>query len=488
MAIFSSESTNAFQNMLTQDYAMMQASHQESIQSSYREACQAQADSGDFTSFHPDQQDWSWDKLPDILYQLKPTGPKSKIEPPTMPYPINGKFLRDIPTLPDHIASDVDEFRVEAWMRLDRRIRLSDIVDRMNPEFRIAPNALQQRGGRFRQAFGMLAWDSGNKLSRELESKLMQTLMEHGIDPNLNTTRGLTPGLIIPALGEAGGRIPLPPTYSLEKRKKRKRCMRATGPKRPRKMPKVQEQMLIDTAKEALRVFQNVGPAPSQNGFGSEIPTTSETTQIMMPGESVFAVEMAAPATIPVPITAIVSDVNESKVDEDWPMSDAVQVNEPEPLYKLVPAEQHLDRITGPLPVFRGEVPDMELPGAVCPMDLDMTLGAKNPWSDGYRVLETVGHWTKIEPRSTNGLKPGKTGDETLFNPYEEMSLPTPIKAKGHKADIKAMQPTGGLFLMKQPLVLDALPSPIQVALFNHCFRELNVGERYVFNLPFFGP
>ncbi|GLA71636.1 hypothetical protein AtubIFM55763_002116 [Aspergillus tubingensis] len=416
---------------------MMQASFQESVQSTYREACQAQADSGDFTSFHPEQQDWSWDNLPDILYQLKPTGPKSKIEPPDMPYPINGKVLRDIPVLPDHIASDVDEFRVEAWMRLDRRIRLSDITDRMSPEFRIAPNALQQRGGRFRQAFGMLAWDSGNKLSRELESKLMQTLMEHGIDPNLNTTRGLTPGLIIPAL-----------------------------------------------AKEALRVFQNVGPAPSQNGIDSGFPTNSQIKQLMMPGESVFAVEMPAPDTIPVPVTAIVPDVDESNVNEDWPMLDAVQV---EPLYKLVPAEQYLDQSTGPLPVFRGEVPDMELPGTVCPMDLDMTLGAKNPWSDGYQVLETVGHWTKVEVKSTNGLKPGKSGNQTLFNSYEEMQLPTPTTAPCC-ADIKARQPTGGLFLIKPPLTLDALPNPYQVALFNHCLRELNVGERYVFNLPFFGP
>ncbi|PWY73362.1 hypothetical protein BO83DRAFT_417177 [Aspergillus eucalypticola CBS 122712] len=483
MAILSTESTNAFQDMLKQNYAMMQASFQESVQSAYHEACQAQADSGDFTSFHPEQQDWSWDNLPDILYQLKPTGPKSKIEPPDMPYPINGKLLRDIPVLPDHIASDVDEFRVEAWMRLDRRIRLSDITDRMSPEFRIAPNALQQRGGRFRQAFGMLAWDSGNKLSRELESKLMQTLMEHGIDPNLNTTRGLTPGLIIPALGEAGGRIPLPPTYTLEKRKKRKRCMRATGPKKPKKMPKAQEQMLVNTAKEALRVFQNVGPAPSQNGIDSGVPTNSQIKQLMMPGESVFAVEIPAPDTLSVPVTAIVPDLDESNVNEDWPMSDAVQV---EPLYKLVPAEQNLDQPTGPLPVFRGEVPDLELPGTVCPMDLDMTLGAKNPWSDGYRVLETVGHWTKVEVKSTNGLKPGKSGDQTLFNPYEEMQLPTPTTVPCC-ADIKARQPTGGLFLMKPPSALDALPNPYQVALFNHCLRELNFGEQYVFNLPFFG-
>ncbi|GKZ33645.1 hypothetical protein AbraIFM66950_003671 [Aspergillus brasiliensis] len=476
MAVVSSESTSEFQGMLAQNYAMIH---------SYREACQEQADSGDFTSFHPDQQDWSWDNLPDILYQLKPTGPKSKLEPPLMSYEIHGKFLRDIPVLPDHIASDVDEFRVEAWMRLDRRIRLGDIVERMSKEFRIAPNALQQRGGRFRQAFGLLAWDSGNKLSRELESKLMQTLMEHGIDPALNTTRGLTPGLINPALGEAGGRIPLPPTYTLEKRKKRKRSMRATGPKRPKKMPRVQEQMLVDTAQAALRVFQNVGPAPSQNGFGSEIPGVCEDMQVDMAIENLLAVEMNGAATIPAPVTAIVPNVIESNTGEDWPMSDAVQ--EAKPLYKLFPVDQRLDQPTGPLPVFRHEIPDPQLPDFVCPMDLDLTQGVKNPWCDGYQALETVGHRAQVEQNLGNGLQPGKTGAQTLFNTDEETLLPTPNKAL-YEEDIKAMQPTGGLYLMKRPLVLDAMPGPMQVAVFNHCLWEFNVGERFVFNLPYIGP
>ncbi|PYH42024.1 uncharacterized protein BP01DRAFT_143394 [Aspergillus saccharolyticus JOP 1030-1] len=162
---------------------------------------------------HPEQEEWSWDNLPDILYQLNPNGPKSKDPIGLKTYTINGKYLRDIPVLPDSIPADVEEFRVEAWIRLDRRIRLEDIIDRMPEGHRVRPNALQQRGGRFRQAFSLCAWDSGNKKSIRLVETLKQKLVAAGIDPALNTTRGLTPGLINPVLGEIGGRIDLPKPY-----------------------------------------------------------------------------------------------------------------------------------------------------------------------------------------------------------------------------------------------------------------------------------
>ncbi|KAL2219872.1 hypothetical protein M432DRAFT_606857 [Thermoascus aurantiacus ATCC 26904] len=133
-----------------------------------------------------------------------------------MSYPIHGQYLREIPVLPDNISSNVEEFRVEAWMRLDRRIRLCDITNRMHPMFRIKPNALQQRGVRFRKAFSMLAWGSGNKKTAELEAELVKAMIQKGIDPALNSTRGLTPGLINPELGEAGGRIPVPAQYAVK--------------------------------------------------------------------------------------------------------------------------------------------------------------------------------------------------------------------------------------------------------------------------------
>ncbi|KKK23300.1 hypothetical protein ARAM_006375 [Aspergillus rambellii] len=174
------------------------------------------------TLLHPEQAHWSWTHLPDILYQFKPEGKVSRnTEPPRMTYPIHGRYLRELSVLPDNISSAVEEYQVEAWMRLDRRIHLKDITDRMHPDFRVNQNALQQRGVRFRQAFNMIAWDSGNKRSRELEAQVLKKMEEQGLDLSANSTRGLTPGLINPNLGEEGGRIPNPPGYSDEKRKER---------------------------------------------------------------------------------------------------------------------------------------------------------------------------------------------------------------------------------------------------------------------------
>lgn len=154
---------------------------------------------------------WSIHDLPDILYQFRPvdTGlPDQKVG--LKDWPLYGNVLRDLPVLPDHISSSVEEWRVEAWMRLDKRIRLGDITDRMHPEFRISNNTLQQRSGRFRQDFHIISWYSGNKKSHDIEARINQELLARDINPALNTTRGLTPGLVDPALGEAGGRIPLP--------------------------------------------------------------------------------------------------------------------------------------------------------------------------------------------------------------------------------------------------------------------------------------
>ncbi|OOF92178.1 hypothetical protein ASPCADRAFT_55831, partial [Aspergillus carbonarius ITEM 5010] len=364
----------------------------------------------DHTSFHPDQQDWSWDNLPDILYQLKPIGPKSKIEPPTMSYPINGKYLREIPVLPNHIASDVEEFRVEAWMRLDRRIRLSDIIDRMGVEFRIAPNALQQRGGRFRQAFRMLAWDSGNKLSRDLEAELLKALTQHGIDPSLNTTRGLSPGLINPALGEAGGRIALPSTYSPEKRKKRKRSMRTV---RPKKVPRKQEERLIETAQAALRVFQGVGPAP-------ELPTI------------------------------VTVSVEEAQADQL--------------LYNLATLEEHMDEATGPMPIFCYNVPDDELPEAVCLEDIDLSRA-------------------RLDQRTPKELNHLESGSKTLLDMVNDRSLPqSPVEVQYAPGEV--LQPTSGLYRMKQPLFLGMFPEYAHNMVFNFCLKDYYNGERYVCDMP----
>lgn len=173
-------------------------------------------DPGNKTDPIPGQEYWSIDNLPGILYVLRPITPQIRrdLKLPTKesPWP-NSPRLRVFSILPDKISSNVEEWRVEAWMRLDRRIQLHDITDRMNPQFRIANNALQQRGVRFRKAFGILSWGTGNRKTEQLAANLETKMLRNGIDPKLGTTRGLTPGLIFPALGEAGGRIPVPKPY-----------------------------------------------------------------------------------------------------------------------------------------------------------------------------------------------------------------------------------------------------------------------------------
>ncbi|KZZ87898.1 hypothetical protein AAP_05382 [Ascosphaera apis ARSEF 7405] len=166
----------------------------------------------------PGQEDWSIENLPEILYQFRRDPSQSQIRRdlniPTKPSPWkDSPPLRVFDILPDRISSNVEEFRVEAWMRLDRRIQLHDITDRMNPVYRVENNALQQRGVRFRKAFSLLAWGTGNRKTEQMEKILEGKMLERGIDPARNSTRGLTPGLIDPVAGEAGGRIPVPEPY-----------------------------------------------------------------------------------------------------------------------------------------------------------------------------------------------------------------------------------------------------------------------------------
>ncbi|PGH01219.1 hypothetical protein AJ79_07990 [Helicocarpus griseus UAMH5409] len=177
----------------------------------------SRSDSANITDPMPGQTEWSVENLPDILYVFKPSTPQVRTQTklPTKPSPWpSGPELRIFDILPDRISSNVEEFRVEAWMRLDRRIQLHDITDRMNPKFRIKTNALQQRSVRFRQAFRILSWGSGNKKTGEHAEEIEKELEALGIDVSRNTTRGLTPGLKDPVMGEAGGRIEVPASYA----------------------------------------------------------------------------------------------------------------------------------------------------------------------------------------------------------------------------------------------------------------------------------
>ncbi|KAL2003985.1 hypothetical protein VTN02DRAFT_1281 [Thermoascus thermophilus] len=164
----------------------------------------------DLTTVKPDQRHWSIHNLPDILYVLKPTGAhtKSRARVPKTTSIFNNQ-VNDFPVLPAQISSRVEGWRVEAWSRMDRRITPQDIIDRVNPAYKITVSEIQMRRYRFRQEFNVAAWGSSSSIAA-----ITRTLEGAGLDPAQNTTRGLTPGLISPAQGEAGGRIPLPDNWN----------------------------------------------------------------------------------------------------------------------------------------------------------------------------------------------------------------------------------------------------------------------------------
>lgn len=173
-----------------------------------------QPDMDDKTAPHPDQEGWSIISLPDILYVLRPgtANAKCRHRVHSNVGPVFGKMLRNLPVLPNRISSHVEGWRLETWMRLDRRITSQDIIDRVNPLFRVNINDhdVEYRRHLFRQKFHIAYWGDQKSMN-----EICRMVKYTGRDPKLNSTRGLTPGLISPAEGEAGGRIPLPPTHPM---------------------------------------------------------------------------------------------------------------------------------------------------------------------------------------------------------------------------------------------------------------------------------
>ncbi|KAM5440132.1 hypothetical protein McanMca71_002751 [Microsporum canis] len=182
-----------------------------------RQPCRAGTDDPEnYTDIIPSQSSWSFDNLPDILYVFRgPDRPRGNPNIPYKPSPWkNSPPLRCFSILPDRISSNVEEFRVEAWMRMDRRIQLRDITDRMNPKFRIFANTLQQRGVRFRQAFSIASWGVSSKQTDTAIEIIRAKLIKANVDLSKNTTRGVTPGLKFLDQGETGGRVPTPKQYA----------------------------------------------------------------------------------------------------------------------------------------------------------------------------------------------------------------------------------------------------------------------------------
>ncbi|KAE8383224.1 hypothetical protein BDV26DRAFT_303532 [Aspergillus bertholletiae] len=162
----------------------------------------------DRTASHADQNDWSLENLPDVLYILKPENGKSRHVVRTTAHKVFGKHVNAFSVLPDQISSKVEGWRLEAWMRLDRRMTGHDIIDRVNPKYRpgLTSIDIELRRKAFREKFHVACWGAQKTINN-----ISRLALSMGIDPASNTTRGLTPGLIDPSKGEAGGRVPLPP-------------------------------------------------------------------------------------------------------------------------------------------------------------------------------------------------------------------------------------------------------------------------------------
>ncbi|KAK2765986.1 hypothetical protein FQN54_007501 [Arachnomyces sp. PD_36] len=177
----------------------------------------------DLTSYLSTQSYWCFHDLPDILYVLQPRDrdAKSQEKPNVTSHPIYTHInIRKFDVLPAQISSKVEGWRVIAWLRLDARIKLRDIVDRMHPRTFVglpgySPEAWYRKvharvALRCKQTYKGLNivrwWDQDTTHLEQVEG-LMRTA---GIPIERNSTRGVTPGLIDLKRGEAAGRIPMP--------------------------------------------------------------------------------------------------------------------------------------------------------------------------------------------------------------------------------------------------------------------------------------
>ncbi|KAB8237645.1 uncharacterized protein BDW43DRAFT_321954 [Aspergillus alliaceus] len=409
-------------------------------------------DPRNFTTSRPGQEDWTWTNLPDILYQFEPEDKKDrKSDPPRMSYLIHGQHLRELPILPDNIASTVEEFRVEAWMRLDRRIRLKDITDRMHPDFRIQDNALQQRSVRFRQQFSLIAWDSGNKRSQHLKQDVLQKMEGNGIDPTLNTTRGITPGLIDPSLGEAGGRIPLPKQYNKEKRVARDR--------KPSKT--LMQEEAITNYNAASDVDTPEGPAREASSLAKS--TTMEPSA-MEPAPVEFALEEFSPIET-------VSDLYDS-------------------VPTFVPFEESNDLPDDPQRIITGLIRDNEQQETTKMENINFNMGTEKPtsWRNTAKTLKSIAP-KRIQHNHPSPLKLARGG--FCGNACRMRKISTPILANltrvsGEAEDsLELLPPSHGLY----PDVLTPhseadLPFGVRDQVFDSLFEQCLSGDRYLFDIP----
>lgn len=139
----------------------------------------------DVTAVHKDQLSWAEDieyRPIELLSFYPPTTKQvSKKAIVNLRYDgkllldVRGKPLRDFPSLPLVISSMVKAFRVEAWMRSDRRMRIADITARMPVEVAMDPaghqnlrpvydqGIVRKRTKKSRNSAGLITWNNMGK-------------------------------------------------------------------------------------------------------------------------------------------------------------------------------------------------------------------------------------------------------------------------------------------------------------------------------------
>jgi hypothetical protein len=163
----------------------------------------------DITSYHPGQRTWAWtkDRRPEILFQYKKSGHSNPTHLITYLIDPYGRVVideenhpvRHFDVLPLTISTEVEGWRLEAWMRIDDRIRYNDIRARMlirdtsmragkRSQIAPLPNTMQMRRLRARGRGRCLAWKPSNKPTNF--DALLDAEMTSGMKA-ANTTRFL---------------------------------------------------------------------------------------------------------------------------------------------------------------------------------------------------------------------------------------------------------------------------------------------------------
>ncbi|KAK0512612.1 hypothetical protein JMJ35_004629 [Cladonia borealis] len=184
----------------------------------------------DVTSFVYGQADVTIDNWPNIMYMLEPTQawkdfkalpkPAQKLDHNGQPmwekWPQVGERPRpilDFPVLPDNISTTEDWWFFHLWRRIDPRINWTDITMRMEIPQRTAKDDIKWNNrivNMSRRVWGkkyyILSWFQRRPTDN---THVYNALRDKNIPLHLNTTRGITPGLVDPNQPN-GPRIPRP--------------------------------------------------------------------------------------------------------------------------------------------------------------------------------------------------------------------------------------------------------------------------------------